>query len=93
MTIEQDRADALTIARIEIDNIDNDIIDLLMRRMVKARHARYLHPASAGDLEYVDDYDRELAVLVRYSKRLMPWVSSSEVHELCSALFRMSRPS
>ena len=87
MTIEQDRADALTIARIEIDNIDNDIIDLLMRRMVKARHALYLHPA------FGDDYDRELAVLARYSKRLMPWVSSPAVHELCSALFRMSRPS
>jgi chorismate mutase len=87
MTIEQDRADALVRVRQEIDQIDNDIIDLLMRRMVKARYARYMHP------EYVDDYDRELAVLARYSKRLMPWVSSSEVHELCSALFRMSRPS
>jgi chorismate mutase len=82
----KDRADALEATRAVIDQIDNDIIDLLMRRMVKARYAMYMHP------EYVDDYDRELAVLARYSKRLMPWVPSPAVHELCSALFRMSRP-
>ena len=87
MTIEQDRADALVRVRQEIDQIDNDIIDLLMRRMVKARYARYMHPGLD-----TDDV-RQQQVVARYSKRLMPWVSSSEVHELCSALFRMSRPS
>lgn len=84
--IHKDRATALVAAREVIDQIDNDIIDLLMRRMVKARYARYMHP------EYVDDYDREMEVVGRYTKRLGLWTKDSTVHDLVNALFRMSRP-
>ena len=86
MTIEQDRADALSRLRAEIDTIDADIISFLVQRLAKARHARYLHP------EYVDDYDRELSVMTHYYKHLVPWTDAAAVHDLCIALFRMSRP-
>ena len=82
----QDRADALVRARQEIDQLDNDIIDLLMRRMSRARYARYMHP------EYVDDYERELEIVHRYMKRLCPWTRPETVSSLCMALFKMSRP-
>ena len=83
--VHKDRAAALVITRGVIDQLDDDIIDLLMRRMVKARYARYMHPD-------VDDYERELAVIARYAKRLRPWVSAATVHSLCTSLFYMSRP-
>lgn len=83
--IAKDRAAALERARLEIDHLDNDIADLLMQRMTKARYARYMHP------EYVDDYDRELAVMRRYTKRLVPYVKTEVVADLVMCLFKMSR--
>ena len=81
-----ERADALSRVRKEIDDIDADIISFLVQRLAKARYARYLHP------EYVDDYERELSVMAHYSKHLVPWTKASTVADLCMALFRMSRP-
>ena len=86
MTVEQDRAEALSRIRIEINDIDNSIIELLVARLAKARYARYMHP------EYVDDYARELQVMARYAKWLVPYTTKEAVHDLCTALFKMSRP-
>lgn len=80
------RADALQRVRKEVDELDAEIADLLMRRMARARYARCMHP------EYVDDYDRELVIMKRYTKKLCPWTKPEVVADLCMALFRMSRP-
>ena len=82
----KDRAVALANARKEIDQLDNDIADLLMRRMTKARYARYMHPSLD-----TDDV-RQKQIVARYTKRLTPWTSASVVEALCDALFRMSMP-
>jgi chorismate mutase len=83
--IAKDRAEALERVRLEINDIDTEIADLLLQRLAKARYARYLHP------EYVDDYVREIQVMARYTKKLCPYASQETVVELCMALFRMSR--
>ena len=84
--VHKQRAVALVAARLEIDQLDNDIIDLLMRRMTKARYARYMHPGLDTDDA------RQHQIVVRYTKRLTPWISVDAVAALCDALFRMSMP-
>ena len=82
----KDRAEALERVRLEINDIDTEIAELLLQRLAKGRYARYLHP------EYLDDYTRELQVMARYTKKLCPYTSKETVADLCMTLFRMSRP-
>ena len=83
--VYKDRVEALERVRIEVNDIDVQIADLLLQRLAKARYARYLHP------EYVDDYERELQVMARYTKKLCPYTSKETVADLCMTLFKMSR--
>jgi chorismate mutase len=82
----KDRAEALERVRLEINDIDTEIAELLLQRLAKGRYARYLHPG------YVDDYTRELQVMARYTKKLCSYASKEAVADLCMVLFRMSRP-
>ena len=84
--LAKDREKALERVRLEINDIDTEIADLLLQRLAKGRYARYLHP------EYLDDYTRELQVMARYTKKLCPYASKETVADLCITLFRMSRP-
>ena len=84
--IAKDRAAALERARLEINDIDTEIAELLLQRLAKARYARYLHPSLD-----TDDV-RQKQIVARYTKRLTPWTSASVVEALCDALFRMSMP-